>query len=54
MFLHRITFKPMKMKNFARNCSLEDTSQVTPEYLEIVHFVNHGWSSVKQELEQGL
>ena len=37
-----------------RSSSLEVGEENLPaEYLEIVNFVNSGWSSVKVELEQG-
>merc|ERR1712087_1053750 len=38
-----------------RSPSLEDPEEspcLSPEYLEIVNFVNNGWSCVKLELEQ--
>ena len=31
----------------------EQTQKVSSEYLEIVSFINHGWSDVKQEMEEG-
>ena len=36
-----------------RSPSIEELEELSPEYLEIVNFVNLGWSSVKNELEQG-
>jgi len=52
----KIVFRPVKMKNtkLPRSSSLEVGEENLPaEYLEIVNFVNSGWSSVKVELEQG-
>ena len=55
----RIVFRPVKMRNLKyprRSPSLEDPEEspcLSPEYLEIVNFVNNGWSCVKLELEQG-
>ena len=51
-------FRPVKMRNikYPRSPSLEDPEEslsLSPEYLEIVNFVNSGWSCVKLELEQG-
>ena len=37
----------------SRSPSIEELEELSPEYLEIVNFVNLGWSSVKNELEQG-
>ena len=31
----------------------EESLSLSPEYLEIVNFVNNGWSRVKLELEKG-
>jgi len=47
----KIIFRPMKMKHH-RSPSIEELEELSPEYLEIVNFVNLGWSSVKNELEQ--
>merc|ERR1712131_9958 len=49
----RITFRPLKMKNCRQSPSDEQTQKVSSEYLEIVSFINHGWSDVKQEMEKG-
>ena len=51
-------FRPVKMRNikYPRSPSLEEPEEsvcLSPEYLEIVNFVNRGWSCVKLELEQG-
>jgi len=58
----KIVFRPVKMRNIkfptTRSPSLEggeegESLPLSPEYLEIVNFVNNGWSCVKLELEQG-
>merc|ERR1711874_499351 len=56
----KIVFRPLKMRNIkypTRSPSLEGGEEreslcLSPEYLEIVNFVNTGWSCVKLELEQ--
>merc|ERR1711936_845680 len=58
----KIVFRPVKMRNIklptTRSPSLEggeeegESLPLSPEYLEIVNFVNKGWSCVKLELEQ--
>merc|ERR1711874_355883 len=53
----KIVFRPVKMRNmgYPRSPSLESPEErlsLSPEYLEIVNFVNNGWSCVKLELEQ--
>merc|ERR1711997_840363 len=55
----KIVFRPVKMRNikYPRSPSLESPEEslsLSPEYLEIVNFVNNGWSRVKLELEKAL
>ena len=48
-----IVFTNIQTIFVSRSPSIEELEELSPEYLEIVNFVNLGWSSVKNELEQG-